>query len=389
MKFEKEKICKFISEQCEISAPMLQKKFSLSYAECKSILDELIGKRMIEYVSGVTYIVHTVESTSNKRETYKPQNEQEAFFIKALWACVEHNGASTSLIQRRFSVGYARAARAIDWMEGHNFISAVSGNSERTVLIDREEFISKFGDLEEDTLDDDEEDEDDYEERQRFIEERRRELMERMRRMNEEDDSDDDSNDEDDDNDSDDEGDEDDNDEENLLSCDITDFDSRLERMLNSIDDYKKNTREESEEIDLRPILSECILSGLQDKNKEEKYILNLNGEKSFELKFVAEGSALRISDGGKTFAQSGLTMRKVKYILKHYVPVAIEDTGEIYIEIDDPHSTLMAFLTFYTAVDAVRRASKSPCVDNAATERAESIGKLCRVLKAVAKTKK
>lgn len=46
--------------------------------------------------------------------------------------------ASTSLVQRRLKVGYARAGRIIDQMEARGIISGFEGSKPRQVLISRE-----------------------------------------------------------------------------------------------------------------------------------------------------------------------------------------------------------------------------------------------------------
>jgi len=51
---------------------------------------------------------------------------------------VDIGQASTSLIQRRFKVGYARAARIIDQMEERGIISGFDGTKPRQVLISKE-----------------------------------------------------------------------------------------------------------------------------------------------------------------------------------------------------------------------------------------------------------
>ncbi|KKK38444.1 hypothetical protein WQ57_09400 [Mesobacillus campisalis] len=61
--------------------------------------------------------------------------EEDELFIEACSFVIEHGGASTSSIQRRFKVGYNRAARLIDMMEQHGFISEARGSKPRDVLI--------------------------------------------------------------------------------------------------------------------------------------------------------------------------------------------------------------------------------------------------------------
>lgn len=59
---------------------------------------------------------------------------------------IETGQASTSMIQRRFSVGYARASRIIDQMEMHHFIGPLEGsNKPREVFITAEQFREIFG----------------------------------------------------------------------------------------------------------------------------------------------------------------------------------------------------------------------------------------------------
>lgn len=68
-------------------------------------------------------------------------------FIKALWFCVTSNQASVSMIQRRFPIGYMKACKIIDWMENMNYITQSEGSKPRKVLLSMDEFIAKYGDV--------------------------------------------------------------------------------------------------------------------------------------------------------------------------------------------------------------------------------------------------
>jgi S-DNA-T family DNA segregation ATPase FtsK/SpoIIIE len=61
--------------------------------------------------------------------------EEDELFFEACEFVVEQGGASTSSLQRRFKIGYNRAARLIDMMEEQGFISETRGSKPRDVLI--------------------------------------------------------------------------------------------------------------------------------------------------------------------------------------------------------------------------------------------------------------
>lgn len=87
-------------------------------------------------------ILETIEN-SNKTEKELIQEQAEdddtdPFLMDAIDAVVEQGTASTSFIQRRFKVGYARAGRIIDQMEERGIISGYQGSKPREVLITKE-----------------------------------------------------------------------------------------------------------------------------------------------------------------------------------------------------------------------------------------------------------
>ena len=62
----------------------------------------------------------------------------DPFLMDAIDVVVETGQASTSFIQRKFKVGYARAGRIIDQMEERGVISGYQGSKPRQVLISLE-----------------------------------------------------------------------------------------------------------------------------------------------------------------------------------------------------------------------------------------------------------
>ncbi|WP_392389051.1 DNA translocase FtsK [Gracilibacillus massiliensis] len=67
----------------------------------------------------------------------------DELYQEAVDFVLEYNGASASLLQRRFKVGYNRAARLIDMMEDNGIISGQNGSKQREILISRSEVINE------------------------------------------------------------------------------------------------------------------------------------------------------------------------------------------------------------------------------------------------------
>ena len=78
----------------------------------------------------------------------------------AIELALEYNGISTSMLQRRLKIGYARAARIIDELELKEIVSGADGSKPRELLISRSDYYKMIGreteDIGED-VDDDEE----------------------------------------------------------------------------------------------------------------------------------------------------------------------------------------------------------------------------------------
>ena len=72
------------------------------------------------------------------KKTQITEDEDELFYEACLFV-IEQGGASSSSLQRRFKVGYNRAARLIDMMEQNGFISEGRGSKPRDVLITMED----------------------------------------------------------------------------------------------------------------------------------------------------------------------------------------------------------------------------------------------------------
>ncbi|KOO46804.1 DNA translocase FtsK [Priestia koreensis] len=73
------------------------------------------------------------EDLLKKQQTIS--SDEDDLFVEACEFVLDQGGASTSSLQRHFRIGYNRAARLIDMMEGQGIISEARGSKPRDVLI--------------------------------------------------------------------------------------------------------------------------------------------------------------------------------------------------------------------------------------------------------------
>ena len=65
----------------------------------------------------------------------------DSLFENAVRVAIENNKISTSLLQRKLSIGYGRAAKLIDQMEELGYVSEADGNKPRRILLSKEMFM--------------------------------------------------------------------------------------------------------------------------------------------------------------------------------------------------------------------------------------------------------
>lgn len=91
-----------------------------------------------EYIEGIT--VDTEESTGNAKEI----DDQDELWQDALRIIMETGQASTSMLQRRFRIGFSRAGRLIDQMEVLGIIGPPQGSKPRELLMSPDQIYQKF-----------------------------------------------------------------------------------------------------------------------------------------------------------------------------------------------------------------------------------------------------
>ena len=108
----------------------------VSDGEVEKIVDFLKANGEVKYNEDI------IESIENANKSEKDLEAEQAtdddadpLLMDAIDVVVETGQASTSFIQRKFKVGYARAGRIIDQMEERGVISGYQGSKPREVLM--------------------------------------------------------------------------------------------------------------------------------------------------------------------------------------------------------------------------------------------------------------
>lgn len=106
----------------------------VSEREVANLVDFLRTKNApVEYTEEVTSIAVTPKKSGNGTQISSDGKDQ--FFMDAIRVVCQHDRASASLLQRRLSIGYARAARILDQLEEAGIVGAGEGAKPRDVLI--------------------------------------------------------------------------------------------------------------------------------------------------------------------------------------------------------------------------------------------------------------
>ncbi len=95
-----------------------------------------------EYASDVMHSIEKVQTQASDEDT-------DELLSDAIETVVRAEQASVSMLQRRFRIGYNRAARLIDMMEARGIIGPADGSRPRRVLMTEDEFLGLSADTDE------------------------------------------------------------------------------------------------------------------------------------------------------------------------------------------------------------------------------------------------
>ncbi|WP_223633156.1 FtsK/SpoIIIE family DNA translocase [Planococcus sp. 4-30] len=112
------------------SKPVRVQGAFLSDSEVEKIVDFVIEQQKAQYQEDM--IPSEIDETKIDEET-------DEIYDEAVQLVTEMQTASVSMLQRRFRVGYSRAARIIDQMEQRGVVGPYEGSKPRTVLVPKQE----------------------------------------------------------------------------------------------------------------------------------------------------------------------------------------------------------------------------------------------------------
>jgi len=116
----------------------------VSEKEVKKLVDFLKAKvPNVEYTDEITKQVVPLKKAGSVGSS--GSDGRDTFFEEAIRVVCQYDRASASLLQRRLSIGYARAARVLDQLEENGIVGHAEGSKPRDVLVkNAEEFINNL-----------------------------------------------------------------------------------------------------------------------------------------------------------------------------------------------------------------------------------------------------
>lgn len=97
-------------------------------------LSEILSSSLVELHKKQESNAGRIEDLENENEFRYDIDDLDELFNQAAKFVMEDGKASASLIQRRLSIGYARAARILDQLEHEGYVGPASGSAPRIVL---------------------------------------------------------------------------------------------------------------------------------------------------------------------------------------------------------------------------------------------------------------
>lgn len=128
-----------------ISKPVRIQGCFLSDSEVESVVDFIKGQEKADYDDEVIQEIDRQAAAEKKKGGGAAEGEggedSDEMLPKAIEVVVEAQMASTTLLQRRLRLGYARAARLVDELESRGIVGPFEGSKPRKVLISKQQWL--------------------------------------------------------------------------------------------------------------------------------------------------------------------------------------------------------------------------------------------------------
>ena len=111
----------------------------ISDKEVEKVVDFIKSNGTAKYSDEILESIEKANTNEKEAKNLEEDDDEtDPLLDEAIETVIETRQASTSFIQRRFKVGYARAGRIIDQMEERGIISGYQGSKPREVLMSKE-----------------------------------------------------------------------------------------------------------------------------------------------------------------------------------------------------------------------------------------------------------
>jgi S-DNA-T family DNA segregation ATPase FtsK/SpoIIIE len=108
---------------------------NITDAEVEKVVEYVKAQANASYDDDIIEEINAGENSINN-----DGGDNDELLPRAIELVVEQGQASVSLIQRKFKVGYARAARIVDQMEARGIVGGFEGSKPRQVLITKQQW---------------------------------------------------------------------------------------------------------------------------------------------------------------------------------------------------------------------------------------------------------
>ena len=133
------------------ASPLRVQGSFITAEECRKIADHIRAHHQANYDPNI--MEHLENNQQDEKGTAVRDEDMDMgdgqvdeLLHEVIQMAIEEGQTSTSMLQRRLRIGYARAGRLVDEMERRGIVSEQDGSKPRKTLITREQYYEMFAD---------------------------------------------------------------------------------------------------------------------------------------------------------------------------------------------------------------------------------------------------